>query len=367
MQKRFSLVFSLTPAMIMLTLSFTQCTSHTEVVARKENSLLISDSLLNRLKIDTVQNISTSNIVSLTGKITADEDKMIKIYPMVSGIVNDIHVQVGDEVKAHQLLAVMQSMEVAGYNKESISSEADVNTAQRNLSATEDMYKSGLSSELDLTQAKNELKKAIAENQRSKRVSQLNGGGKQTYDVTSPIAGFVIEKKVTNNMQLRADNADNMFAIADLSSVWVMVNVYESDISKLHSGEKVCITTIAYPDKVFEGKIDKIYDMLDPDNKVMKARIKIVNTGYLLKPEMFASVKVQTGAQQEMPFISTDNLIFDNGKYYVIALDNKNKPRIQEVEIPLKIEKRAYVKAGLEPGDRIIASRQLYVYEAMKN
>ena len=354
------------PALILIFI-YSHCTTHKESFI-KEDSLLLSDSLLHRLNIDTVQGSANANQIEVTGKITPDEDKVIRIFPMVSGIVSNIHVQVGDVVKPGQVLASMRSVEVATIHRDVSSSGADMATAKRNMQAADDMYKSGLMSERDLTQSRNEYKKAVAENQRSKQVLQINGNGQlSNYTVKSPIGGFVIEKKVTNNIQLRADNSENMFAIADLSSVWVIINVYESDINKIRTGDKVDITPISYPDKIFEGEIDKVYNMLDPDNKVMRARIKIKNPGYLLKPEMFATVKVHIQADGSLPSINNNSLIFDNEKYYVILLDSKNKPRIQQISIAKKIEDRVYIQNGVQAGDRVVASRQLYIYEALKN
>lgn len=345
---------------------FVHCSPKKEVFV-KEDSLLLSDSLLHRMIIDTVRSSANSNELVLTGKVTPDEDRMVRIFPMVSGIVGNIQVQVGDVVKPGQQLASLRSVEVAAINRDVSASNADLATAKRNLDAAEDLYKSGLVSERDLTQARNDFKKATAENLRSNTVAHINGGGQSNYTVTTPIGGFIIEKKVTNNMQLRADNGDNMFAVADLSSVWVIVNVYESDIDRIHTGDKVDITTISYPDENFTGVIDKIYNMLDPENKVMRARIRINNPGFRLKPEMFATVTVHTLSNGNLPSIGKNALIFDNEHYYVIVLDEKNKPRIQPVEIEKKIEDRVYLRSGIKAGDRVLASRQLYVYEALKS
>ena len=366
--KRYTLII-LQPLILFycFTTFLTGCDQHKDIFV-KENSLRFNDSLLHRLMIDTVQSAGNSSQLTLSGKITPDEDKMVKIFPMVSGIVSNIHVQVGDVVKSHQELASMRSVEVATINRDVSASGADVATAKRNLQAAEDMFNSGLMSEKDVTQAKNEYKKALAENQRSRSVSQINGGGRlSNYVVTTPIGGFIIEKKVVNNMQLRADNGDNMFTVADLSSVWVIVNVFESDINKIHAGDKVEISTISYPGKIFEGVIDKVYNMLDPDNKVMRARIKINNPGFLLKPEMFATVTVHTLADGSLPSLDRNSLIFDNEKNYVILLDSARQPGIREVNISRIIEDRAYITTGLQPGDHVVASRQLYFYEALKN
>ncbi|MBS1532221.1 MAG: efflux RND transporter periplasmic adaptor subunit, partial [Bacteroidetes bacterium] len=142
---------------------------------------------------------------------------------------------------------------------------------------------------------------------------------------------------------------------------------YESDISNIQAGDPVKITTLSYPDRVFMGKIDKIYDILDPDNKVVKARVKIQNPGNKLKPQMFASVTIKAKSGETLPELNTRGLIFDNDKYYVIVVDGKAKVHIQPIDIAKRVEDRAYVRSGLKPGDRIVASRQLYLFESLKD
>ncbi len=108
--------------------------------------------------------------------------------------------------------------------------------------------------------------------------------------------------------------------------------------------------------------------MLDPDNKVMHARIKINNPGNLLKPQMFANILIKAKSGENLPFINSNALVFDNDKNYVIVADNsKAKVHIQLVEIAKTVEDRAYISKGLKPGDRVIASRQVYLYESLKD
>jgi cobalt-zinc-cadmium efflux system membrane fusion protein len=145
------------------------------------------------------------------------------------------------------------------------------------------------------------------------------------------------------------------------------VNVYESDISKIQAGDPVKVTTLSYPDKVFDGKIDRMDNMLDPDNKVMHARIKINNPGNLLKPGMFANIQIRAKSGEDLPEINTRALVFDNDKNYVIVVDGKAKVHIQPVTIAKTVEDRAYISKGLRPGDRVIASRQVYLYESLKD
>lgn len=334
---------------------------------QKEQKFQVTDTLLRSLLIDTVKEASALSEIRLTGSIAPDENKSVKIYPMVSGVAKDVNVQLGDVVSKGQTLAVMKSAEMAGFTKDFVSAEADLRSAKRTFESTQDLYKSGLASQKDFEQAQSDYQKAVAENKRASDVVGINKSNAEGYLVKSPISGFVIEKNLTDNTQVRADNSTNLFTIADLSDVYVLINIYESDIANIQTGDPVKITTLSYPDKVFDGKIDKIYDMLDPEDKVIKARVKIANPGNKLKPGMFASVIIKAKSGETLPVINTRALIFDNDKNYVVVVDGKAHARIQQIDIAKKVEDRAYIRSGLKPGERIVASRQVYLFESLKD
>ncbi|ACU03557.1 efflux RND transporter periplasmic adaptor subunit [Pedobacter heparinus] len=333
----------------------------------KDEKFELTDAVLERLQIDTVKGADNQTDINFSAKITANEEKMAKIYPMVSGQLQNVPAKLGDRVDKGQLLATMTSAEMAGFDKEAISSSAELRNAQHNLKLTEDLYNSGLASARELEQAKNELLVKQAEDKRSRSILNLNGGNKNgIYTLRSPLSGFIIEKNVTSNMQVRPDNNQNLFTVADLSDVWALINIYESDISKVKEGDEVNISILSYPDKPFKGRISKIYNMLDNDSKVMNARVLINNPGYLLKPGMMASVQINTKNGTSLPSVNANCLIFDNNKYFVLVLDKVKKIRIQEIELGRKFEDKTYVSKGLNAGDRVVASKQLFLYDSLK-
>lgn len=359
--KILSIVFALSAAALVL-----GCHHAEDTEAPKDEKFEVTDSLINSLLIDTVKEASALSQITLTGSIAPDENKMVKIFPMVSGIAQDVHVQLGDHVKKGQTLAVMRSAEMANYTKEYVSSQADLRSAKRAMESAQDLYKSGLASQKDFEEAQSDYEKAVAENNRAATVVGINKSNTNGYEIKAPISGFIIEKNLTDNTQVRADNSQNLFTVADLSDVYVLVNIYESDIAAVQTGDQVKITTLSYPDKVFTGKIDKLYNMLDPDAKVMEARVKIANPGNMLKPEMFANVLIKATSGENLPMINARALIFDNDKNYVLVVDGKAHVRIQEVSIAKRVEDRAYIRTGLKPGERLVASRQVYLYESLK-
>jgi len=351
-----------------LTFCSSGCSRTSGRTNQKKEKFTVTSELLRELLVDTVKTASQSTLINLSGKIQADESKMTKIFPLVSGIAGNVNIQQGDAVKKGQLLTTLKSPEMAGFAKDAMTSETELRNSRRALEVAEDLYKSGLASQKDLEAAKGEYQKAKAETQRSRVVMGINkGNSKLAYELRAPISGFVIEKNVTSNMQVRTDNGQNLFTVADLSTVWAILNIYESDVSKIKTGDAVSISTIAYPDRNFEGRIDKIYDILDQDNRVMRARVKIRNTDFALKPGMFANIKVTGHSVDHLPFVNSRCLVFDKDKNFVLVLDKKAHVRIQEVELARRMEDLVFINKGLNAGDRVIASRQVYLYQSLKN
>jgi cobalt-zinc-cadmium efflux system membrane fusion protein len=342
------------------------CSSPTE--KPEEEKFEVTDSLISRLLIDTVMQSNKGTRLNFSARITANEERKADIFPMVGGSVTTVTARLGDPVRQGQTLATVASAEMAGFDKEVASSAAELSSAERTLKQAEELFNSGLSSARELKDAQNDLLIKKAEHRRAKATLQLNGGNNNgIYTIKSPLAGFVIDKKVNTGMQLRPDNDNSLFTIADLSAVWAIINIYESDISSIKEGSEVSTTILSYPDRIFKGKIDKIYNMIDQESKVMNARVVIPNPGFLIKPGMMATVNVSARSETELPVVNARGIIFDENKNFVLVLDSANKIRIQEVSIGRKTGDKAYLSKGLQAGDRIIASRQVFLYESLKN
>lgn len=342
------------------------CNSPTEKPAAEKSE--ITDSLISRLLIDTVKQSNSGNSLNFSARITANEERKADIFPMVGGTVISVPARLGNKVSQGQVLASVNSAEMAGFDKDAISSAAELSSAERTLKQAEELFNSGLSSLRELKDAQNDLLIKKAEYKRAAATLKLNGGNNNgIYTIKSPLSGFIIDKKVNAGMQLRPDNDNSLFTIADLSSVWAIINIYESDISSIQEGSDVSTTILSYPDRVFKGKIEKIYNMIDQESKVMNARVIIPNPGFLIKPGMMASVNVASKTETELPVVSSRGLIFDDNKHFVIVIDSKTKVRIQEIQIGRKSGEKVYISKGLNAGDRVVASKQVFLYESLKN
>lgn len=329
---------------------------------------VISDSLLHTLQIDSVTYRRYENSITLNGKVTANPNDVVQVFPMVSGKIQDVHNMLGDYVTRGQILGVIRSPEMAGYNSNLISAQTNLEVAKKDLEAAQEMYQGGLSSQKDFLAAKASYQQAVAELNRIKEVIQVNGGGTQgNYIVKAPISGFIIEKGVTDGMDIRPDNGNDLFTISDLNNIWVMGDVYESNIPNVHLGDSVDITTLSYPDKVFHGIVDKMSNVLDPVNKVMTVRIALPNPGYLLKPGMFAGVTVIHPENKEMLCIPSSAVIFDRSQYFVLVYKSRKDIIITPVQIAKTTRNLTYISEGLQKGDRIIASQTLLIYQALNS
>ena len=331
---------------------------------RAEAGFSLSDQTLRELKIDTVHAQPVRNELVLSGQIASDGDKTVKVYPLVGGVVEQLSVELGDHVSKGQVLAVIRSGEIADLQNQSSAAGSDYDIALKNLQVAEDQFKDELASERDVTLARQELRKAQGTVGKSRKQLSVYGvSADGTYTLRAPISGFITEKNVTDHMQFNADNVGNLFTVSNLDDVWILANVFESDISKVKQGYEAQVTTLSYPDKVFTGRIDKVFNVLDPDSKVMKVRVRLDNPGYLLKPEMYAQIKVENTENQKMLAVPAQCVVFDKDRNFVLVFKDRSHIETREVQVAKTVGDTAYIASGLHDGERIIAQNQLLVYD----
>lgn len=332
-----------------------------ETFVMREKTLSTSEFAL--AKMDSVK-----NQLNFYGKITADNNKMIEIFPVVGGNVTEVRVELGDYVQKGQLLASIRSTEVASFEKKLDDAKNDLVVAKNNLKVAQELYEGKLLTERDLIKAKSDLDKAQSQLTRvseTYNIYSIKSGA--IYEVRSPLNGFIIQKNINEGMLLRNDNSDNIFDIAEIDDVWAIVNVNESDISQVKMGISAEITTLSYPDKKFYGKVDKIYNIIDPETKAMKARVKLRNENFLLKPEMRANIKLSYTENKMMIAIPSSAVIFDKSKNFVIVFKDKNNIETRQIEVFRQVGETTYVSSGLAEGENVMTKNQLLVYDALND
>lgn len=330
---------------------------------------VLTDSLRQVVGLATVENKPYTDYLTLNGQIACDPNNMAHIFPMFGGTVIKMNASVGDYVKKGQILAVVHSGEVADYSKQMNDAELQILSAEREKSAMHDMYAGGMASNRELLQAEKALKNAHAEKQRLQDIYEINHiTGPSTYAIVAPISGFVTAANINPDMQIRSDQDEELFSIAKLDNVWVIANVYEKDISRVNAGDSAQVTTLTYgDDKVFKGKVDKVYPVLEPESKTEDLKINLPNPDYRLKPGMFANVNVRVGnSRTALPAVPSESVVFDDGKSYLIVVDKQNRMEIRRVELLKEGDRTDYIRSGIKPGETVITRHALLVYNNMK-
>ncbi|HEY0297714.1 MAG TPA: efflux RND transporter periplasmic adaptor subunit, partial [Arachidicoccus sp.] len=336
--------------------------------ADTQQKYVLPDSLLKTIEIDSVLNANYSSAITLTGQVDYDEDHVVKIYPMVSGVAQNVNAMLGDYVQKGQVLAVFRSSDITAYSNDLTNAESNFQIAKKNRETTISMYKSGLSSQVDSVNAEQQYLQAKANLSKAERILQNSAGSSDgDYIVRAPISGFVVERNINNGMAVRPDNGSNLFTISDLNTVWIMANVYESNIPYVKSGDSVDITTLSYPGKIFRGRIDKLMNVLDPDSRVMKVRVVMNNPGYLLKPQMFTSVSVSYSENKSMIAIPSSALVFADNQNYVLVYKSPSDITIVPVQLAGTNGDKTYISSGLQAGQRVIASQALLIYQQLNS
>ena len=303
---------------ILSLLSLSSCKKKEEETSKTNEPFIISDMMMKTTTFATVKNEQLKNELRFFGKISADKNKLVEVFPVVGGSVEKVNVELGDFVHKGQVLAVIRSTEVAGYEKDYEDAKNEVIVAQNNLKVTQELYEGKLSTEREVIQSKSELEKAKSQLNRLKqnyKIYNLKPGS--IYEVVAPLTGYIIQKNITQDMKLRSDKTDNIFDVADIKDVWAIANVNEIDINEVKLGMNASIATLSNPDKIFYGKVDKIFKIIDPETNAMNVRIVLDNRASLLVPESKATIKISYTEDKKVPCIPSSGVIFENNKHLI--------------------------------------------------
>ncbi|MCS6808590.1 MAG: efflux RND transporter periplasmic adaptor subunit [Bacteroidota bacterium] len=329
---------------------------------------VLSDTMMQAIETARVDYDSLRNEFSFYGKIAVDNNKLVEVFPIAGGKVLRVYAALGDYVQKGQVLATIRSTEVAGFEKELKDAQTDLAVAANQLRVAQELYAGKLNAEKDVLEAKSQYEKAESQLyriQETYQIYRIKPGA--IYEVVAPISGFVIEKKINQDMQLRSDRSDNIFDIAEINDVLALANVNESDIGQIRLGMKAFVHVLSYPDTLFQGTVDKIYTVIDPSTKAMKVGIRLRNNGFLLKPEMRAKIRITYTEPKQMLVIPEKALVFDKSKYFVMVFKSRTDIETRQVEVFRRVAGMAYIQSGLSEGERVITSGQLLIYDALND
>jgi Cu(I)/Ag(I) efflux system membrane fusion protein len=193
------------------------------------------------------------------------------------------------------------------------------------------------------------------------QIKALAAGGeaKRTLTFRSPASGVVLEKKAVAGMRFMP--GEMLYQIADLSSVWVLADVFERDIALVKAGQKVRLSISAYPEKSFTGTIAYIYPTLKAETRTIPVRIELANPGALLKPAMYASVELAVGARDKVVTVPVSAVI-DSGTRQIVLIE-KGAGRFEPREVKLGARSDDYVEVreGIKDGEPVVVAANFLI------
>lgn len=296
---------------------------------------------------------SLDKIIKAVGRIEVDERRVFAIAPKFEGWVEQLFVNAtGQAVTKGQPLFEVYSPELVSAQREfAIASEA-----VKALKDAGDAPQAGMKrlAEASLARLKNW---DISEEQ--VRALAQSGETRRTMTFRSPVSGIVMEKKAVQGMRFMP--GDSLYQIADLSSVWVMADVYEQDIAQVRTGSKAKVSISAYPDRNFAGTITYVYPTLKPETRTISVRLEISNPGQLLKPAMFAQVELPVGGKAKVLTVP-NSAVIDSGTRQIVLVqlaEGRFEPR--EVKLGSRTDTYVEVMNGVKDGEQVVVAANFLI------
>lgn len=327
----------------------------------------IKDAFLDKVKTAAAQYSSQDQKFTLAGKVECDPERMINYSSFINGIIDRTYFSLGDKVQKGQAMLDIRSTELSALQSEKTTLETEERLAERELRTAQSMFDDGMVSERDLMEAEGKLRQAQSALKKVKTDISVYGVQKAdgTFSVKAPISGYVIKKEASSGTSV-SEGSEPIFTIADLSTIWILVNVYAGNLQFVHEGMEVEITSLSYPGEVFEGTISAIPQVFDSEEKVLKARIVMPNKDLKFKPEMSVLVKLKNNKQAKCITIPTDALIFDDNRYYVVVEEATGNFARKQVFLQGHNSTSSYISSGLEAGEKIVIKNQLLIFSGLK-
>jgi len=348
-------------------LLFIACGQRDQMVREAPTDFCLNDALKQKIRIDTVMERPVTQHVNLTGEVTYNPDNVVQFVSLVEGIVVSTHFSLGDYVSKGQVLAAINSPELNAMLAERRNLNARSQVLERELAAAERLYADRIASARDLLEAQSEKERLAADLAGIESSLALFNPNERngTFEILAPASGYIVEK----NMSIGAsfNDGESLFTISDLDEVWVMVNVYATDMQFVAPGMEARIRTLAYPNAIFNGQISALSQVFDGEERVLKARVIMKNKALELKPGMSADISVERRTEEQAVAIPADAVIFDDNQYFAVVYDGDCSLHVRNLTFSAKDDTWYFLAEGLAQGERVVSRNHLLVYEKIKN
>jgi cobalt-zinc-cadmium efflux system membrane fusion protein len=354
------------------------------------NVVTLDEEQAQRLKIEPVRLRTFRDEKTAVGRIAFNDERTTSIFAPFQGRVLRLVAKPGDSLRPGSSLLIIDSPDLVQANADLIAASVAVRKAQNQLSLVERvakrqrlLYEAGAGAFKDVEQAESDLRNAqhdlkTSEGQLTAARNHLGAPfGKSDAEIAkietthevdrvtqivSPIAGTVTARKVSPGQFVRADNTEPMFSVADVSSMWLIANVAEIDIPLIKLGQEVTVQVMAYPGEVFRARITYVGATVDPTVRRLTVRAEIDNADGKLKPDMFASFRILTGAPAQSPSVPAGAIVRE-GDGTMTAWVTTDRKRLVKRTVTVGLQQGGFdqILEGLQAGELVATESALFL------
>lgn len=312
--------------------------------------------------------------LKVTAEIQFNANKVFHISPRVPGMVVDVFADLGEEVQKGQKLALLDSIELGRAISEYLTSKTRLDVCTVNFEREKRLWEKKVTSEKDMLEAKSKCVQSQAEFEAAEGKLHLLGLSDEeitelrpqthataTFPILSPFNGTIVEKHIA--LGEMTEPATRLFTIADLSILWIILDIYEKDLPRIRPGQEVGVAVRAYPDEEFRGKIAYVSDVVEERTRTVKVRVDIDNPEKRLKPGMFATAKISTTPQEAIEKLVVPHAAVESheGKQVVFVALGNYAFKMREIVAGEELDGYVEVLKGLEEGEEIVSKGAFYL------
>ena len=343
------------------------------------------DDELQRIKVEAVAPRTVDILEETTGKVAFNEDHQTPVISPYAGRIVELLVSKGDTVKRGQPLLVIESPDLVAAENDLAAARVDQNKMQIGLEAAQkaaerakNLFDREALALKDLQAAQTDLSRAQAEVERANaainvienrlallgktpsEISELERQpGKQIdtrVTIRAPLSGTIVERKVGPGQFVKPDMPDPLFLISDLSTLWVMADVYESWLPLIRVGAPVQISVTSLPERVFPARVSFINPTVEEATRTVRVHCQVANTDGLLKPDMFAKIKIGSPQPQSVAAVPQSAVITQGADSFLLVEEAHGRFRRRKVTTGRTLNGFLEIKDGAHTGDRVVTS-----------
>lgn len=309
-----------------------------------------------------------------TGKVVFNEERLVRITAPVTGRVVELLVRPGDVVEPGRRLLVLDSPDAGLARADYAKAIADAERADHALRLARDLFEVRAVAQKEVRDAESESRKATAERDRAAARLRTLGvdpertDGATTVAVTAPRSGVVVERNVTPGQVVaygQSDVPSSLLVIADLSTMWVLADVYEPDVPRVRLGQAVSVTLPCCPGERYQGQVGGIGDAVDKESRTLKVRAVVPNRGRALKGEMFVRVSIDTGTRQAL-VVPQGAIHRDGSATFVLVEKARGEYERRPVTIGAEADGLVEILDGLTPAESVVSAGGILLKRAAR-